>query len=253
MPNENDVRFLYGGTFNPPHLGHLIPLQSAADILKINNIELMPAHIPPLKSGVQSSKHRVEMLKKLIKNDKRFSINTCELETDETSYTYKTLKRLKQQSPKTKLVFIIGQDSLKTLNRWRTWRDLFKYANLLVLKRQTNDEPLTNSLASNLPVFYTEPRMLYDIIDSEMDEESKLFLSSKLAPVNAVKQGEHSHAFMDIICSSAEGNLWLLNNSGFACSSTTIRNELSKNNWDITHLLPSEVLNYIKQHNLYSQ
>ncbi|MGB3726154.1 MAG: nicotinate (nicotinamide) nucleotide adenylyltransferase [Glaciecola sp.] len=247
---HKDIKFIYGGTFDPPHYGHLRPLQSTADLLGIPHIELMPAHVPALKSEVSASEHRVNMLRHLVALDPRFTINTIETKQQNTTYTVKTLQQLKQLHPNTQLVFIMGDDSLAHIHKWYHWQQMFDYAHILVMTRPSTAHHST-IVASNLYKFRTEQGLLCDIVSSEMDDKSKLYLSSKLAPVNVVKQCDTNSAFMDIISTSTAGNLWLVNNNTMALSSTSVRSRIAKQQ-DVSDLVPSTIVNYIKQHQLYN-
>jgi len=245
----NSVRCIYGGTFDPPHFGHLYPLQHTADILKIPHVSLLPAHIPALKSKVSSSAHRLAMTERLAQLDKRFEVDTSEIKRNTTSFTVDTLRELKQ-AKKQNIVFIIGQDSLCTLHKWHNWRALFDYCHLLVMVRPSQADQNNEQMASKLYTFNTGQHVLGDFVGSEMDEQSQLYLSSKLAPVNVVGQCNNSDAFMDIISNLTEGKLWLVNNSPYFCSSTFVREQLRANQ-DVSPYVPKSIIEYIKQHNLY--
>lgn len=242
---------LYGGTFDPPHYGHLYPLQQTADLLGLNSISLIPSHIPALKEGITSAAHRVAMTTLLAEEDDRLSVNLLEVENNRTSYTIDTLRQLKQEDDSRNLVFIIGQDSLSSLNKWHNWKDIFKYCHLLVMIRPSHAGEKQSTVASKLYNFKTEQCVLSDFVGSKMDEKSQLYLSSKLAPVNLVSQCNTSDAFTDIISKLTEGNLWLVNNAPYYCSSTSIR-EMIRANEDVSAFLPLKIENYIKQHQLYN-
>ena len=244
--------FLYGGTFDPPHFGHLYPLQSVADKLNIDSISLLPASIPALKKAVSSATHRLAMTRLLIAQDDRLKLDTTELEREGPSYTINTLQHLKSLHPRHKIVFIIGQDALANIHLWHNWRSLFDYCHLLVMTRPNTAYLETNKVASNLYKFYTHSKVLDDIVSSKMDEQSRLYLSSKLAPIDDVKQCEINNAFMDIISTSIEGNLWLVRNDTIAISSTLIR-ERVRCGKDISQWVPNPIIEYITQHNLYLQ
>ena len=242
---------LYGGTFDPPHYGHLYPLQQTADLLGIKRISLVPSHIPALKHGVSSTAHRVAMTTLLAEEDERMSVNLIEVNNNKTSYTVDTLRQLKQEDKTKNLVFIIGQDSLSTLNKWHNWKDIFKYCHLLVMIRPCEADAKKNRMASKLYDFNTGEHAINDFIGSKMDKESQLYLSSKLAPVNLIRQCNTSDAFTDIISKLPEGNLWLVNNAPYYCSSTSIREKIRANE-EVSSYLPLKIENYIKQHQLYN-
>lgn len=248
MPNS--VHFLYGGTFDPPHFGHLYPLQHTADLLQIPRVSLLPAHIPALKSKPSISQHRVAMTQLLAQLDQRFDVNLSEINSPSISYTVDTMAKLKQRNTDETLVFIVGQDSLSSLYKWHNWQQLFDYCHLLVMVRPKQANQKNKQMASKLYEFQTESDGLGDFVDSEMDEQSKLYLSSKLAPVNVVSRCNNGDAFMDIISNLTEGKLWLVNNTPYFCSSSFIREQL-RTNKDVSPYVPKSIVEYIKQHELY--
>lgn len=250
MHLHKDVIFLYGGTFDPPHYGHIQPLLNTADLLGITHIELLPAFIPALKEKVSASKHRLAMVRLLAQLDTRLSVNTLEIERNTKTYTIDTVKALKNNNPDKTIVFIAGADSLQSLHKWHNWQLLFDYCHLMIMQRPKDETRTDKTLALKLYKFQTEQCVLGDIVSSEMDAQSALYLSSKLAPVNLVKQCDNHTAFMDIIHKLTEGNLWLVNNQTIALSSTMLRKKL-KANEDVSEFMPNTIIEYIKQHKLY--
>ena len=100
MPNktkQKQINAIFGGTFDPPHIGHLLPLQETADILGLLEVSLMPANVPALKQGISEGHHRIEMTRLLCEIDPRFKIDLTEFERDSISYTVNTLKYLKEK------------------------------------------------------------------------------------------------------------------------------------------------------------
>lgn len=275
--NKPKVRALYGGTFDPPHYGHLRPLLTAADALKLPSIELLPAHIPVFKAQASAVQHRLAMTQALASLDKRLSVNTIELLRNKKSFTVDTLRQLKQAAPSDTLIFIIGSDSLANLHTWQEWRLLFDYCHILVLLRpsildNTNDDNkgssdvkhaknnaenlnANNTLALNLYNFRTATSLFDSLLSPEMDDSSKAFLLSKLArpdelAQNPENQGCKGIAFTDIMASSEAGKLCFVNNQQVAVSSTFIRAKIAKGE-SINEWVPNNVINYIKQHRLY--
>ena len=92
---------VYGGTFDPVHNGHIQPVKEAAQSVGIQNISLIPCHIPPHK-GIPSAtpEQRMEMLKLVCNEHPCFSIDECELEKSTPSYTVETLKEIRKRTPR---------------------------------------------------------------------------------------------------------------------------------------------------------
>lgn len=111
---------IFGGTFDPPHLGHLILAAESADQLGLNRVLWMVAPIPPHKRGrsITSYADRVEMVRRCIGDDKRFRVSTLENERPGPHYTADTLAILRERQPDDSFVLLIGQDSLNDLFEW---------------------------------------------------------------------------------------------------------------------------------------
>ncbi|MBR3060830.1 MAG: nicotinate (nicotinamide) nucleotide adenylyltransferase, partial [Exiguobacterium sp.] len=109
---------LMGGTFDPPHLGHLLIAEQAREQLELDEVWFLPAAIPPHKDGFSSADHRIEMTRRAIQNQSDFKLNLIEFERSEPSYTVETMKRLIEQYPNDEFYFLIGADSLVSLESW---------------------------------------------------------------------------------------------------------------------------------------
>lgn len=111
---------ILGGTFDPIHLGHLLAAECARDQLKLDEIWIMPSHVPPHKEHqpVANPQQRLEMAKAAIKGHTDYKVLDIELQRSGASYTLDTIKQLKQQFGSHKYYFIIGGDMIKTLHQW---------------------------------------------------------------------------------------------------------------------------------------
>ncbi|MGH7447306.1 MAG: nicotinate-nicotinamide nucleotide adenylyltransferase, partial [Longimicrobiales bacterium] len=103
---------IFGGTFDPPHVGHLIVAQDAALALGLDRILFVPASNPPHKRAVTITRGRVRarMLELAIAGDARFAMDTLELERRGASYTVDTLRDLAARDPGTRWTFLMGAD-----------------------------------------------------------------------------------------------------------------------------------------------
>jgi nicotinate-nucleotide adenylyltransferase len=111
---------LFGGTFNPPHIGHLIIAQESLKQLKLDEVWWMPASNPPHKKKVEdvSDGHRIEMVKKTIGNNNQFFLSLLEFERSGPSYTIDTIRLLKKKFPNKDFTFIMGGDMVHSLGSW---------------------------------------------------------------------------------------------------------------------------------------
>jgi len=131
---------ILGGTFNPPHLGHLVCAQEAYLQLQLDRVMLMPARLPPHKPveyepGVQ---HRLELCRLAVECDDRFTVSDLELSRPGPSFTVDTLEQLNSDAPNNELVLIVGGDVAAGLPQWREPERVLALATLAVAKRRGN-------------------------------------------------------------------------------------------------------------------
>ncbi|MDE5413843.1 nicotinate-nucleotide adenylyltransferase [Alkalihalobacterium chitinilyticum] len=128
---------ILGGTFDPPHIGHLLIAQEVLEQCKLDEIWFMPANIPPHKKNdeVSSVTDRIEMVTKAIEGVEQFTVSTVELERNGPSYTVDTLKELKMKLPDVEFYFIIGGDMIEQLHTWERIDELFEYVTFVGLQR----------------------------------------------------------------------------------------------------------------------
>ena len=129
---------LLGGTFNPPHLGHLVCAQEACVQLELDRVLLLPVHAPPHKEveadpGVE---HRVRLCLAAVGEDERLGVSRAEADVEGRSYTVDTLSRLHDQCPEDQLTFIVGGDMAHSLPQWREPAAILELAELGVAERE---------------------------------------------------------------------------------------------------------------------
>ena len=112
---------LLGGTFNPPHIGHLVCAQEAWAQLGLDRVLLVPVHSPPHKEtdGDPGVEHRVALCEAAAAGDERFEVSRVEADVPGRSYTVDTLNRLYEARPEDQLTFIVGGDMAHSLPEWR--------------------------------------------------------------------------------------------------------------------------------------
>ncbi|MBT3135627.1 nicotinate (nicotinamide) nucleotide adenylyltransferase [Alteromonas sp. ALT199] len=132
--SSSRVKAILGGTFNPPHKGHIGAALKAADEVGIERVHLMPCKLAPHKSVGVSESHRVKMIELCAQNNDRLIPELIELTLQSPSYTVKTLRALKEKNDDT-ICFFIGADSLYNLDKWYEWEQLLDYCHLVVMRR----------------------------------------------------------------------------------------------------------------------
>jgi nicotinate-nucleotide adenylyltransferase len=128
---------ILGGTFNPPHFGHLICAQEAYVALQLDAVTLMPARIPPHKpvEDEPGPDHRYELCRLAVEGDQRMTVADLELRRSGMSYTIDTLDQLRTRDPDSELFLIVGGDVAAGLPNWREPERVLDVATLAVAKR----------------------------------------------------------------------------------------------------------------------
>lgn len=126
-----------GGTFDPPHVGHLLAASDAFEALALDRLLFIPAAAHPFKgdSVGATPQQRLQMLALLIANDGRFGIDTIEIERPGLSYTVDTLTDLARRYPDAQRFFLIGEDLVDQVATWRAPERLPELAEIVVLAR----------------------------------------------------------------------------------------------------------------------
>ena len=147
-----------GGTFDPPHLGHLILAQEAHQALELTQVLFVPAGEPWRKAGRELSarQQRLAMVERAVSSNSAFAVSTAELDRPGPSYTAETMAQLRQQfGAETELFFIMGADSLVDFPHWHQPLRILELARLAVAERsplgnEALDEALPEELAEAL-------------------------------------------------------------------------------------------------------
>ena len=130
---------LFGGTFDPPHFGHLIVAQTIFEAEHFDKIVFVPAHIPPHKKErkISSVALRLEMLKIATMDNPNFEISDIELKRGGISYSLETINTYKEQTglDREDLYYLIGSDSLKQFQTWQNPKAILEECQLIVAIR----------------------------------------------------------------------------------------------------------------------
>ncbi len=132
-----------GGSFNPPHVGHLIAASDAHETLGLDRLLVVPANANPLKGAELSEatpSQRLDMVRLAFGGDTRFEVSTIEMERGGLSYTVDTLEALTLLHPGAELTLLLGADSFRTMDSWKRPERILALAHLAVLTRSEEDE-----------------------------------------------------------------------------------------------------------------
>jgi nicotinate-nucleotide adenylyltransferase len=226
----------FGGSFDPPHLGHIAVAEAAQNALKLDRILFAPVGLQPLKpAGSQASfEDRVAMTKLAIHSHPGFEITLADapaLRSTQPNYTFDTLIALRRQFPSDSDWFLLlGADSFGTLHHWHRAVDIPFLADLIVAARPHQDLD---------PIDLAEPSSLLPgglTLNREASRQSNL-IHYKISgrPDNAEKQA----------------NLYILPDLNYEVSATELRNQIYKHSDSAPSLLAPEVLDYILEKHLY--
>lgn len=134
---------VFGGTFDPIHLGHLILAESCLESCDLDEVWFLPAARPPHKLGsdITDGDLRRQMLELATAGEPAFQVKTFELDREGTSYTVETLEELTSTHPGIEFFFLIGADSLIDLPSWREPLRILELANVVAVNRGDQPEP----------------------------------------------------------------------------------------------------------------
>lgn len=207
---------LFGGTFNPIHLGHLRGAEEIRESFRLDEVVFIPSATPPHKSKEEiiDARHRVEMVRLAISSNPFFSLSEVELLRQGKSYSIDTLRHFCEGGQDT-FFFILGGDAFVEIETWKDFKNLFTLCHFIVMARPGFKK---TPISSQLPGSLTS--------DFQYDLETKVWVH---------RSGTHLYfkeiSFLDI-------------------SSTKIR-ELIERGESVKYLLPPETEAYLHQHGLY--
>jgi nicotinate-nucleotide adenylyltransferase len=143
---------IFGGTFDPPHWGHLLLAETAREELRLDRVLFVPARVPPHKTTrhVSPAPVRVRLLRAALRGS-AFEISRVELERPGPSYTVDTLEAIARRMPGARLFLLIGADSLADLPTWREPARIARLATLAVARRPGVPDPTSRVVVLGNP------------------------------------------------------------------------------------------------------
>ena len=215
LSNGANIEFIFGGSFDPVHIGHINVIEKLRENCSDWPIRLLPCAVPALKNATSGNfEQRVNMLRIATEHIDNIVIDERENARMGISYTIDSLQDLTEEKYLTKFVLVIGMDTFKNMNQWHQWHHLKDYCHLLLVNR---------------------PGSSIENIDSEMRQLG--FDCTK----NVQK--------LELLSS---GHYYCLNIEEKDISSTGIRSNLQRG-LSVKSLVPSKVIDYIKKNLIYQK
>ena len=179
---------IYGGSFNPIHIGHEKIVDYVLNNLNMDKIIIIPVGIPSHReNNLEQSNTRLKICKEIFKGNKKIEVSDIEIKSEGKSYTYDTLLKLMDLYGENNEFFeIIGEDSLKNLKTWKNYEELLKICKFIVFRRKDDkniqiDEEFLNN--KNIIILENE---YYDISSTEIrnmvknNEDISAFVNKKV-------------------------------------------------------------------------
>lgn len=144
---------LFGGTFDPPHIGHLILAGEAVSQFQLDRLLWVLTPDPPHKqeNPITPLKHRLPMLQSMIAHNPKFELSRLEIDRPGPHYTLDTVRLLASQQPDAELFLLIGEDSLNDLPTWRLAADLVAAVSKIGVMHRPSDSANLAALEVKLP------------------------------------------------------------------------------------------------------
>jgi len=152
---------LFGGSFNPPHIAHLIVAEVVRDQFALDEVWWIPNATPPHKPDDElvAVKHRLAMTRRTVESNPAFRVCDLEVEREGVSYTVETLRALQEQHPDTDFALILGSDSLDHFAEWHRPDEIAERVPLIVYKRPGAIESVADPRFANHVHYAAAPVM----------------------------------------------------------------------------------------------
>ena len=206
---------LFGGTFDPVHIGHLRSAIELRERLGLEQVRLIPCHQPVHRDQpLADSAHRLAMLRAAVAGEPGLVVDDCELQRQAPSYTVHTLATMRQRFGQQPLLWVLGEDAFAGLETWYQWQQLPALAHLVVLRRPGSQAPLPPAVQA---------------------------LSDRLGTTDPAPLGQQP-----------AGLIWHCQLPQWPVAATALRQALAAGR-SIRYLVPEPVWHYIQEQALYQQ
>lgn len=166
---------IFGGTFNPPHIGHFLIAKKIQKLYNLDKIIFVPAYIPPHKQGaaIADAAQRGEMVQMLIKGEKDFIYSDYEIKKHNVSYTIDTVKYFMTEFPHIEFFFITGSDAFYGIDKWKESEKLLGLLKFIVYLRKDFPRKKVAEKFPHIPIEWADPAELIDLSSSNIRDKIK--------------------------------------------------------------------------------
>ena len=169
---------IFGGSFDPPHVGHLLAAGDACDRLPLDRVLFVPAATQPLKAGraFATAEQRLVMVRLLAANDPRFEVSAVEVERGGLSFTVDTLSHFARLYPADERFLLLGADVLHSFGQWKEPQRIVQLARPVLLERQRTGDERPRALPAELAgdSVMRLPTRRIDVSSTEIRERVRL-------------------------------------------------------------------------------
>ncbi len=220
----------YGGSFDPPHNGHLTIARKLTEVFELDEFVFVPAFHAPHKKDKNptSAFHRYAMLALATNDESKIGISKIELDAPARPYTFETLRRLKGELNDTRIFFVMGADSWQDITTWREWETVLTLVNIIVVTRPD-----------------------YEIGFSHVTEEIKARVFDLREDFNAKPQSRENAKEFESGIWNLESGIYITDAVQIDVSATEIRRKIKTNATDWQKDVPVEVAKYVEKYELY--
>lgn len=143
---------LFGGSFNPPHLGHMHLAESVHDALRLDEVRLIPSKISPHRSMAEYApeQDRLAMCRLAAEGYPWMRAEDYELRQEQVSYTYYTVRHFADMYPDAELFWLVGGDMLESFTSWHRWEEILRMASLAAVAREPGEYARLSDAAARL-------------------------------------------------------------------------------------------------------
>jgi nicotinate-nucleotide adenylyltransferase len=222
----------YGGSFDPPHNGHLTIARKLTEIFELDEFVFIPAfHAPHKRNKKQTSAfHRFAMLCLATENDDKIKVSIVELDAPEKPFTFETQMKLKDELSDAEIFFVIGADSWAEIDTWREWGKVLTLTNIIVVTRPG-----------------------YEIGFSHITEKirERIIDLRKKENYPQMNTDEHGLKAEDQKPKTENQKIYITDAINIDVSATEIRRRIRAGENDWRELVPPQVAKYVEKYELY--